>query len=377
MVNTLLILFIGASWIYWIVAWWWTKEFFHIPRQVDNNFTPAVSILKPVKGLDAQAYQNFESFCHQDYPEFELLFGVADPNDPVIPVIRRLQQNFPQLSIRLIITPYFIGTNRKASILYFLAAQAKYDVLVISDSDMRVNHDYLIRVVSPLSNDQVGLVTCPYRGGLPETFTARLEVLYIGVTFLPSVIVARKVLKMRFALGSTAVLRKRDLNDIGGFTSIADYLADDYQLGFQIACQGLRVVLSDYVVSTMLGATTFKEQWDRELRWLQCTRISRPWEYPGLLLSFSTPLSAILVLFSPLNFSHWIFIITSILLRWTIGWSVASYTNDLESRRWLVWLPVRDMLSALLWLVALIMRRIVWRGEEYILKSDGLLEPLQ
>lgn len=376
MLYTLLILFIGVSWIYWIVAWWWTREFFLTTHKPDGSFTPPVSILKPVKGLDVQAYQNFESFCQQIYPEYELLFGVADPDDPVIPVIKRLQQNFPKLTIRLIIIPYFIGTNRKASTLHFLAAQANYEMLVICDSDMRVNDDYLMRVVSPLSNEKVGLVTCPYRGELPITFTARLETLYLGVTFLPSVIVGRKVLKMRFALGSTAVVRKKVLKEIGGFASIANYLADDYQLGFHIANLGLRVVLSDYVVRTILGATTFKEQWDREVRWLQCTRISRPWEYPGLLLSFSTPLSAILVLISPFNFSYWVYLITSILLRWSVGWLVAGYTNDSESRRWLFWLPLRDMLSALVWLVALLLRHIVWRGEEYNLNSDGLLEPL-
>jgi len=331
---------------------------------------PPVSILKPVKGLDFQAYENFVSFCRQDYPEFELLFGVADLADPVIPVIERLQRDFPQHNIRLFVVEAS-GSNRKASVLHHLAGQACHEVLVISDSDMRVASDYLRRVVAPLAHEDIGLVTCPYRGEASLTLTARLEALYLGSTFLPSVIVARRFLDMRFALGATMALRRSDLARIGGFAAVADYLADDYQIGARVASLGLRVHLSDYVVAYFMGATTFRGQWNREVRWLRCSRVSRPLEYPGMLLTFSTPLAATLALasgFSPLG--RWALLI-SVLVRWLVAWLVTGYTGDQTARRWLIWLPLRDMLSALVWCAGGLGRSVTWRGEKFRLLPDG------
>ncbi|HBY98434.1 MAG TPA: hypothetical protein DEP84_31585 [Chloroflexi bacterium] len=366
---------IAVSWIYWLVAWWLVHTFFTAAPEPDQDFTPPVSILKPVKGLDVQAYQNFASFCQQDYPDFELLFGVSDPDDPVIAVVERLQRDFPHRSIRLSVSPA-TQVNRKASLLHSLTAKARHEVLVVSDSDMRVTRDYLRRVVAPLADEGVGLVTCPYRGERPVTLTAKLEALYMGVTFLPSVLVARKVLSMRFALGATIAVRRRDLARLGGFAAVAEYLADDYQLGARMARLGRRVHLSNYVVTCVLGATTFREQWDREVRWAQCTRVSRPFEFPGMLLTFSTPLAVILGLltgFAPLASLS---LAISVLLRWLVAWSITGDTANQVVRRWLFWLPVRDMLSALVWCAGAAGRHVVWRGERFRLRSDGRLEPL-
>lgn len=370
MLETLLFLLTAASWVYWLVACWWVRAFFSTRANHNPSFMPPVSILKPVKGLDFQAYENFVSFCQQDYPDFELLFGVADPADPVIPIVERLQQNFPQHNIRLFVVQA-PGSNHKASVLHGLASQARHEVLVVSDSDMRVTPDYLRRVVAPLADEHIGLVTCLYRGEAPFTLTARLEALYVGSTFLPSVMVARRFLDMRFALGATMALRRSDLARMGGFAAVADYLADDYQIGARVAGLGLRVHLSDYVVAYFMGATAFRDQWDREVRWLRCSRVSRPLEYPGMLLTFSTPLAVALVLatgFAPLGW--WALLISS-LVRWLVAWVVAGYTGDQVVRHWLVWLPVRDTLSAVVWCVGGVGRRVVWRGEEFKLQADG------
>lgn len=384
MLIPLLFTLVVLSWIYWLVAWWLVHRFFTAGPEPDQppplapqqaGEVPPVSILKPVKGLDAQAYQNFVSFCQQDYPDFELLFGVSDPDDPVIAVVERLQREFPHRSIRLNVSPA-THVNRKASLLHSLAAEARHEVLVVSDSDMRVTPDYLRRVVAPLADEGVGLVTCPYRGELPVTLTAKLEALYMGVTFLPSVLVARKVLSMRFALGATIAVRRRDLARLGGFAAVAEYLADDYQLGARLARLGRRVHLSNYVVASVLGATTFREQWDREVRWAQCTRVSRPLEFPGMLLTFSTPLAVVLALltgFAPLASLS---LAVSLLLRWLVAWSVTGYIANQAVRRWLIWLPVRDMLTALVWCAGAVGRNVVWRGERFRLRSDGRLEPL-
>ncbi len=385
--ETLLLALIVASWIYWLVACFLVFYFFRrgpgnrargpVAREAAASpaFTPPVSILKPVRCLDAQAFENFASFCRQDYPVFELLFGVEDAADPVVPVIERLQREFPECRIRLLVTEP-LGPNRKAGILHGLVAEAAYEILVISDSDMRVTPDYLGRVVAPLADEAIGLVTCPYRGAAALTFTARLEALHMGVTFLPSVMVARKFLAMRFAMGATVALRRADLERIGGFASIADYLADDFQLAVKISALGRRVCLSDYVVVSVLGATSLLEQWNREVRWARTNRVNRPREYPGMLLTLSTPLAALLVPITGYAPSAWRVLLASILLRWVVGWVVTGCTGDSEARRWLIWLPVRDMFSGLVWAVGGIGRRVVWRGQEYFVLPDGRLQPV-
>jgi ceramide glucosyltransferase len=258
-----------------------------------------------------------------------------------------------------------------------LSEEALYDVLVMSDSDMRVSPGYLQRVVPLLGPEGTGLVICPYRGEAARTLTARLEALYMGVTFLPSVVVARRLLGLNFAMGGTVVVRRRDLARIGGFAAIVDYLADDYELGARIARLGLQVRLSDYVVVSVLGATTFQEQWQRELRWARCVRVSRPLEYLGLLFTFSIPLSAVLLVASAGAELAWLALVISVALRWLVAWVVSGHTRDGESRRWLFWLPMRDMLTALIWLYGLFGRRVTWRGETYVLDPDGRFRPLR
>jgi len=376
MFETLLMLLILAGWLYWLVALLLVYDFFRPRPEPGQSFMPPVSVLKPVKGVDFEAYENFASFCQQDYPDYELIFGVADSADPIVPVIERLKRDFPECHIRLIVAVTF-GANRKASLLHHLAGEAQHEVLVVSDSDMRVTPDYLKQVVAPLADERVGLVTCPYQGKSPLSFTAGLEALHMGATFLPSVIVARKVLDMRFAMGATVALRQSDLARLGGFAVMADYLADDYQLGVRIAASGLKVSLSNYVMACVLGATTFREQWDREVRWMRCSRVSRPLEYPGLLLSYSTPLSAMLVVVNRFELASLRVLVASLLLRWVVAWLISVRTGDQQVRRWLPWLPVRDLLSAATWCVGGLGRRITWRGESFVLQTDGRMQPVR
>jgi ceramide glucosyltransferase len=351
------------------------RRFFRTPQPLAPGFTPPVSILKPVKGLDFRAFENFASFCTQEYPDYEVLFGVAEPDDTAVPVIRRLQQAYPERPIRLLITPSF-AANRKASTLHQLAEEARYDLLVVSDSDMRVTPGYLRHVVSPLANPDTGLVTSPYRGSHALTFTARLEALHMGVLFLPSTLVGRRVMTTGFAMGSTIALRRQDLERIDGFAAVAEFLADDYEVGARIRREGLGVHLSDYVVVSVLGATTFREQWQRELRWAYCNRVSRPWEYPGLLLTYTVPLALLYLMATGFAQGALAVLVVSLALRWVTGWFVTQYTGDFTSRRCLVWLPLRECLSVLIWCAGALTRRFVWRGEMYELDDDGRMHPL-
>jgi ceramide glucosyltransferase len=373
MVKAVLILLVVVSWLYWLAALLLVYRFFGSDEENDG-FLPPVSILKPVKGLDTDAYENFASFCQQDYPEYELLFGVADARDPAMPVLERLRRDFPDRNIRLIVSEP-IGTNRKASLLHRLQQEAQHEILVASDSDMRATPDYLQRVVAPLVNDEIGLVTCPYRGNQPETLTAGLEILHMGVSFLPAVILARSIIKMRFAMGASVAFRRRDLAKIGGFAALANYLADDYLLGARISGLGLKVHLSRYIMTCILGATTFRKQWDREVRWMRCARISRPREYPGWFFSFTTPLALALVVATGFDSVAIQLLLLSLLWRWVAAWLISGQTGDAESRRWLIWLPLRDILSACTWLVGGLGRQIVWRNEVFTLQDDGRMIP--
>jgi len=373
MTSSLLILLIliSVSWAYWIVTCVVAHRFFRHRVQY-APFSPPVSILKPVKGVDTGALENFASFCRQTYPSFEILFGIAEPSDPAIPLVRQLQRSFPAVPIRLIVTPTR-GTNRKVSLLQTLAREASHDVLVVNDSDMRVGPDYLARVVAPLGDPAVGIVTCPYRGEDPATLTARLEALHMGVTFLPSVVFAREVMDVKFALGATMVLRREDLASMGGFAAVADHLADDYEIGSRIGGLGLKVVLSDYMVASMLGETSFRDQWDRELRWARCNRASQPLGYVGYAVSFTTPLASIFLIADRFAALGWAILAGSILIRWVVGWAITFDTDDAAARRWLPLLPIRDMLSAVIWMAGVFGRRVVWRGESFVVLADGRL----
>lgn len=375
MLEALLLLVLAVGWLYWLIAWWVTRRFFTARPATSPEYQPPVSILKPVRGIDAQALGNYASFCEQDYPEYELLFGFADPEDPAIPVVRQLQDDYPGVPIRVVTGPV-LGANRKASLLHHLTAAARHNILVISDSDMRVTPDYLGRVVAPLSDPETGLVTCCYRGKAARSLAAGLEALHMGVVFLPSVIIANRILKFGFAMGATAALRRKDLVRQGGFKPITNYLADDYQLGARIAELGLRVHLSDYVVETVLGRTRFREQWHREVRWGRCARVSRPACYPGLFVTFCTALALLMLPISGFGTTGWLALGVSLAVRWLVAYLISGYTGDGESRRWLPWLPVRDMLSALLWLVGCVGRQVIWRGDRYVLQPDGRMEPV-
>ncbi len=366
----------AASWVYWLVASWCVTEFFAEPQPKAESDLPRVSILKPVRGVDADAYTNFRSFLAQDYTtEYEVLFGVSDPRDPVLELIHCLRREFPQRKIRVFVAPPR-GANDKVSILCHLAEQAYYDTFVICDSDMRVTPDYLRRICAPLQDPGVGLVTCLYRGEQAQTLTARLEAQYMGSTFLPSALVGRRYLRMGFALGASNAIRREQLQQIGGFEALVDYLADDYQLGARVAATGHRVHLSDYTVQNILGATTFREQWHREVRWARCLRASRPLEYPVLLFTLPTPLALLAAAstgFSPLGLGA---LGASLVLRWGVAWQVAHSIHDRVFYESWYWLPLRDLLTMTIWCTAGIGGQVSWRGQRFALGQGGRLQQL-
>ena len=336
---------------------------------------PPVSILKPLKGLDPQMWEAFCSHCEQDYPEFELIFGVSDPNDPAIALVLRLQEKYPRRKIDLLVCPRDLGNNRKLGTLAQMLPSARHEVLLLNDSDIRVPPDYLRRVIAPLAESMVGLVTCLYRGIPRPTVGSRLEALGIGTDFVPGVLSARLIEGgLHFGLGSTLAFRRSDLQAIGGFEAFVDYLADDYEIGNRIARLGKRIELSEVVVETFLPAYSFREYVDHQLRWARSVRAARSWGYAGLILTFGLPWATLALLAGrEALWAWWLFVVT-VAARTSIGLTAAvAGLDDTQPLRDLFLLPLRDLIAPVIWAAGLVGNRIFWRGDEFYL-NNGRLE---
>jgi ceramide glucosyltransferase len=375
--TILLILLLAACTVscsFWLVALGCLRSVLKCRDRGDATYQPMVSILKPIKGVDAGALENFASFCAQEYRRFELLFGVADPKDPAVCLIEQLQARFPELSIRLFVAEP-LGTNPKAATLHRLAAEARGEVLAICDADIRVGPDFLRRVVARLADPAIGLVTCLYRGEMPRNTSARLEALHMDAAFAPSVALAWK-LGTNVGLGAAVVMRRADLERAGGYAGIADHLLDDYEIAARIAGLGLGIHLSDCPVASVLGTMHFPQQWAREVRWSRGIRVVRPLQYPGLLITFSLPLAIAAAAFFPLTPWALTALPGVLAVRLFVAWRAAALLGQRE-RRYLAWLPARDLLSFAVWLVALFGRHVTWRGQAFVLGRDGRLQPFE
>jgi ceramide glucosyltransferase len=343
-------------------------------RVPPESQSPPVSILKPLKGVDPEIWENFRSHAEQRYPEFELIFGVSDPADPACETVRKLQAKYPARTIKLVICDRILGANVKVSNLVQMLDEARHEVLLINDSDIRVPADYLDQVVSPLANPEIGLVTCLYRGAPASTLGSRIEAVGISTDFAPGVLSARLLEKgLHFGLGSTLVLRRDDLASIGGFASLLDYLADDYELGRRLAATGKRVELSAATVQTFLPAYTLTQFWRHQLRWSRTIRDARRWGYVGLLFTFGFPWSlATLMVSSGADWAWALFGLTAC-VRLLMGLATSiTALHDTNVLRNTVLMPVRDLIAPLIWAAGLIGDRIQWRGEDFKLSAGKL-----
>jgi len=337
---------------------------------------PPVSILKPLKGIDPAIWENFCSYCEQEYPEFQLIFGVSDPGDPAIEVVRKLQAEYPNLPIELIVCDRVLGTNIKVSNLVQMLPAARHEHILVNDSDIRVPADYLRKVIAPLADDSVGLVTCLYRGVASLTLGSRLEALGIGIDFVPGVLSARFLERgLHFGLGSTLAFRRRDLESIGGFEELLDYLADDYELGRRIAATGKKVELSAATVTTFLPAYTLGQFFRHQLRWSRTIRDVRGWGYAGLLFTFGLPWAlATLVAAHGAPWACALFVLTFAARLATGGVAAVFVLHDRQIFRHdaLRNVLLRDVIAPFVWVASFMGNRIHWRGDVFDLK-DGRL----
>lgn len=338
------------------------------------DYPPSVSLLKPVRGIDFGSHENFASFCKQNYPDYEILFAVNDASDPAIPLIQQITAEFPQCRIRLLVGAEHLGANRKVNKLARLAREARHDILVLTDGDVRVGPDYLREVVAPLQGYKVGAVTSFYRAIAEENLFAQLEAVGAASDFFAGVLVAKSTEGIRFALGASIATTKDWLAKMGGFEAIADALADDYELGYRISKAGGEVVLSRETVWTMYPAQTLRGFCDHQLRWARTVRLCRPFSYLGLLFTQGLPWTLLAVLLAPAARIAADYLLGYLILRFAMAWTVGVWGVRDEVLRRKLWLvPLRDAIHFVVWLASFRSNRIRWGSANYVVRQGRMV----
>jgi len=371
------LLLAAAPLAYYAAATFAAWRFFRRERKrILRNYTPSVSLLKPVRGTDFASYENYSSFCRQEYPDYEILFAVNEAEDGAVPLIRRLIAEFPACQIRIFVGAENLGANRKVNKLARLSREARHEILVLTDGDVRVGPNYLREVVAPFVEESVGAVTSFYRGIAERNLGAELEAIGASSDFFSGVLMAEWTEGINFALGASIVTTKRWLSRIGGFESFAGALADDYELGVRIAEAGGRVLLSRESVWTVYPAQTAKSFWNHQLRWARTVRLCRPLSYLGLIFTLGLPWAVFAALVAPMKWIGAAYLLAYLVLRFVMAWTVGVWgvgDDVLRRKLWLV--PLRDALYSAVWLASFASNRITWGGQQYTMRK-GQMVPL-
>jgi len=369
--------------VYYLLSLYCIVDYFHSVRKLparNDAFAPPASILKAVRGVDRDAYENFASYCRLSYPEYEMIFAVADSNDPVVPVIEKLQRDFPERQIRLVTSVERLGENNKINSFCRLVKEARYDLLVMTDSDVRVERDYLREVAVPFADPAVGGVTSFYRCTGGGTLAADLDMLGMCMDSVPSALVARKLEgKVQFAFGWTMATTKKHLSEIGGWEAMVNHHSDDFELGNRIARQGYRVEFMREPVWMTFPSESFQEFLSHEMRWSIGLRNVRPAGYAGMIFTHGLPWALLAAIVA--GAAGWagvagFYLAAYLLLRWSVAWAAGAWglaDKTITPKLWLV--PLRDAISAAVWFTGLFSDKIRWRGLEYRVKK-GLLVPV-
>jgi ceramide glucosyltransferase len=363
--------------IYYVLAMWSTVRFFRQARKENRpngDFTPPISCLKPIKGLDIEAYENYASFCRQDYPEYEILFCV-DSDDPAFPLVEKLMREFPERRIRLLSGSGRNAINDKVARLVRLTAEAKYDIFVITDGDVRVGPEYLRTVVAPLRDLKVGAATCLYVSTKETNLVEELQSIGMISDFFASTMVAWNLDGIKFTFGQTIVTRRESVQGYGGYTVIENRPADDVYAGRLVAEQGYEVKLLPYVVQSVADFHSFKDLLHKRIRWMTVQRLMRPWGHIGLIFTFGLPWALLAVAIHP---TIWVALtylggygLCRIVMTWLVGvWGMKQRG---------VWkkvplIPAWDGIAFLLWIASFARNTIRWRGVDYFIR-EGLLVP--
>jgi len=361
---------------YYVVATIAALRFFTRERAKQlPDFTPPVSILKPVYGVDFATCENFASFCTQDYPAYEILFCINELTDPAITAIQEIMADFPDRPIRILSGAAQLGSNCKVNNLVLLAREARHEILVQSDGDVRVGPNYLREVVAPFRDPSVGVVSCLYRGIAQENLWAQLEAVGAASDFMAGALVADWKEGVTFALGASVTTTKSWLARIGGYEALANLLADDYEIGNRVHKAGGKILLSREAVSTMYPAQTARGFWEHQVRWARTIRLVRPASFLGLLFTHGLPLALLAAAVAPAAWIGAAYLVAYLVLRLVMAWVVGVWgLQDAVLRRELWLVPLRDLLHFAVWLAAFTSNRIKWRGQEFVLRHGQMFQ---
>jgi ceramide glucosyltransferase len=357
---------------YFLAIYSSSRYFWQSRNQSRKNppFTPPISNLKPVRGLDPDAYENFASFCRQDYPEYELIFCVTQQSDPSVPVIQKLMKDFPERKIRLLYSAGHTGMNDKVVKLRLMEREAQYEYLVINDSDVRVDSGYLRRVVEPFRNPHVGGVTCFYVSPGERSFVEKLQTIGMISDFYAGVLVAWQLDGVHFMLGPTMVSTKHRVRSFGGFQVLENRPADDLLFGRLIAEQGVEVKLLPCVVETVPDFKGVRELLAKRVRWMTVMRTMRPWGHFGLLFTWGLPWTTLAVLVHPtlgVAAAYWgSYLAFRVAITWLIG---IQGLKQAGLWRKMPLIPLWDAMAFLIWLVSFTRTSIRWRNVDYQLRN--------
>ena len=362
--------------IYYLLAIYSTAHFLADAKRRAKgsaDFTPPVSCLKPIKGLDVDAYENYASFCRQDYPEYEILFCV-DADDPALPVLEKLVRDFPERDIRLLFGSGRDAINDKVARLVRLTNEAKYDLFVITDGDVRVRPDYLRAVAAPFRDAKVGAATCLYISTQERSFLEELQSISMISDFFAGIIVAWQVDGVKFTLSQSILTTRKNIEGFGGYQLIEDRPADDLYIGRLAAEQGFEVRLLPYVVQSVADFQTLREFLYKRVRWMTVMRLMRPWGHLGLLFTWGLPWALVAVAVHPSMSIAAGYLGTYILLRIAMTWLIGVGAMK-QAGLWkkMPLIPLWDAIAFFIWLVSFGRKTIRWRGIDYFLREGRLV----
>ncbi len=368
------LLLVISSGIYSLFALFCVIEFFRPGKPALKDIPAApISILKPLSGKDPELCENIQSFCMQDYPEYEVLLGVTDPHDGALNAVEKLQR---QSAVKIVVNEKSLGANRKVSNLNGLAEAARYPLLAVSDSDMRVDNTYLSHIAGEyFSGENTGLVTSFYKISNPASAGAAFESLTIALDLIPSVLVARRLEGVTFGLGASMLFSREALNAIGGFEAIADYLADDYQIGNRLWQKGYKIILSRYVLEDRAGAMSIAGHLKHQIRWARTYRACRPRGFMGYGITYVFPISCLLFIQQGPTILSLTALCAAVGLRICLALVICN--KVILSKKWLWWLillPVKDILGLGIWMWSLLGSAVVWRGSRFMILKGGKIK---
>jgi len=373
---TLIVLACSAfATVYQLVQIAAARRFLGRSRPPQEGHTPPVTILKPLKGPGLELAANLETFCRQDYPEYQIVFGVEDASDPAVEVVRSLMRRFPDRDITLSVG-HEDGANRKVASLVHMMRHARHAVLVLSDADIRVRPDYLRTLVAPLADPAVGLTTCLYRGRAVLGLPSLVESLFINTDFLPMVLMAQWVQRFRYAYGASTAFRREALDGIGGFEALRDHLADDYLLGNRIADAGWRLLLLPYLVETVLDSRTMNDVWRHQLRWARTYRVCQPFGW-FVSLVIHTMLWGVAAVFATGGSAvGWLALFAAVTARLGSLRVILGMVGDTATVRDLWLVPLKDLAYSAVWVSSWLGRDVIWSGQRLRVLPDGRILPV-